>query len=234
MPPKSVLRAVLIAALPLVGACSTLQSEGRALALSLSPYPSVDPRILEYYGQVDDGAFVIPAIDPKIVSERNIRQEVDFRTDEPPGTIVVDPYGHHLYLVMAGGRAMRYGVGVGKAGFAFAGKATVARKAEWPRWTPTQNMLRREPERFRPHAAGVAGGLGNPLGARALYLYRGGRDTYYRIHGTNEPWTIGKSVSSGCIRMFNQDVIDLETRVNTGTRVLVLDAPYEAGGADLV
>ena len=118
-------------------------------------------------------------------------------------------------------RDRRYRVGVGKAGFAFTGNATIARKAEWPGWTPTPNMLKREPEQFGPYASGLEGGLGNPLGARALYLYRGGRDTYYRIHGTNEPSTIGRSVSSGCIRMFNQDVIDLENRVPVGAKVVV-------------
>ncbi|WAJ31276.1 L,D-transpeptidase [Antarcticirhabdus aurantiaca] len=228
MPSKSARRAAFLLALPFLGACSTISRDVDVLAVSVqpAPQPPVDPRILAYYGQVDDGAFVIPAIDPKIVSQRNIRQVVDFPTPEPVGTVVVDPYNHHLYLVMEGGQAMRYGIGVGKAGFAFAGTATVARKASWPRWTPTQNMLKREPERFGPHAGGVEGGLGNPLGARALYLYRDGRDTLYRIHGTNEPWTIGTSVSSGCIRMFNQDAIDIEQRVPVGSRVVVLDAPY--------
>ena len=116
---------------------------------------------------------------------------------------------------------MRYRVGVGKAGYAFTGQATVARKADWPGWTPTPDMLRREPQRFGPYATGLAGGVGNPLGARALYLYKNGRDTYYRIHGTNDPASIGHSVSSGCIRMFNQDVVDLESRVQTGAEVIV-------------
>ena len=134
---------------------------------------------------------------------------------------MVDPENHYLFLITAPGRAMRYGVGVGKAGFAFSGTATIQRKADWPGWTPTPNMIRRDPDRYGPYAGGLPGGLGNPLGARALYLYRGGRDTYYRIHGTNEPHTIGQSVSSGCIRMMNQDVIDLESRVPVGTTVIV-------------
>lgn len=205
-----------------LAACQTAQQAPTQIAA-----PQYDPRILSFYGEMQDGEHVIPAIDPRIIEERNIRQVVDFRTSEPVGTVVVDPYGHHLYLVMEGGQAMRYGIGVGRAGFAFSGTATVQRKAAWPGWTPTQNMLRREPDRYGPYAGGVPGGLGNPLGARALYLYRNGRDTMYRIHGTNEPQTIGRSVSAGCIRMFNQDVVDLEQRVPNGSRVVVLSEPYQ-------
>ena len=135
---------------------------------------------------------------------------------------MVDPYDRFLYLVMEGGKAMRYGVGVGKAGFEFTGAATVARKAAWPRWTPTPDMLRRDPARNARWAGGMPGGDRNPLGARALYLFKDGKDTLYRIHGTTEPSSIGKAVSSGCIRMLNQDVIDLHRRVPTGTKVVVL------------
>ena len=139
-----------------------------------------------------------------------------------PGMIVVDPGNHFLYLTMAGGRALRYGVGVGKAGLAFKGTARIARKAEWPSWTPTANMIRRSPEKYARYAKGVPGGPGNPLGARALYLYRDNRDTYYRIHGTTEPQSIGQSVSNGCIRMINDHVMDLYDRVPLGTTVVVL------------
>ncbi len=138
------------------------------------------------------------------------------------GTIVVDPRNHFLYLTLRGGRARRYGVGVGKAGLAFKGSARIARKAEWPSWTPTANMIRRSPEKYARFAGGVRGGPGNPLGARALYLYRGNRDTYYRIHGTTQPNSIGRSVSNGCIRMINDHVIDLYERVPVGTTVVVL------------
>ena len=123
--------------------------------------------------------------------------------------------------------ALRYGCGVGKAGFDYQGIAVIGRKAAWPRWTPTPNMIKLEPKRYGPYAGGVEGGLHNPLGARALYLYRDGRDTLYRIHGTNEPDTIGHSVSSGCIRLFNQDIVDLHRRVPVGTSVTVLDASAE-------
>jgi lipoprotein-anchoring transpeptidase ErfK/SrfK len=140
----------------------------------------------------------------------------------PMGTIVVDPGNFFLYYI--GGRdvAIRYGVGVGQAGLAFKGQAIVGRKEEWPRWRPTANMINRSPERFAGLAKGMRGGPGNPLGARALYLYRDGKDTMYRIHGTTEPQSIGQSVSNGCIRMLNKHIIDLYGRVLVGTPVLVL------------
>lgn len=139
-----------------------------------------------------------------------------------PGTIVVDPRNHFLYLQLHGGKARRYGVGVGKAGLAFKGTATVGRKAKWPRWTPTKNMIRREPKKYARYAGGVPGGLKNPLGARALYLYRGERDTMYRIHGTTQPSSIGRSVSNGCIRMINAHVKVLYEEVPVGAKVVVL------------
>ena len=138
------------------------------------------------------------------------------------GTIVVDPKNHFLYLVERWGKARRYGVGVGKAGLAFKGSAEIKRKAEWPSWTPTANMIKREPHKYKRYAKGVPGGPNNPLGARALYLYQGNQDTYYRIHGTTEPNSIGRSVSNGCIRMINDHVIDLYNRVPIGTKVVVL------------
>lgn len=139
-----------------------------------------------------------------------------------PGTIVVDPRNHFLYLAMPRGRALRYGVGVGKAGLAFRGRAIIGRKEKWPSWRPTANMIRREPAKYARFATGVPGGPGNPLGARALYLYRDGRDTMYRIHGTNQPQSIGRSVSNGCIRMLNEHVKDLYERVPLKTKVVVL------------
>ena len=139
-----------------------------------------------------------------------------------PGTVVVDPGRRFLYLIESRRSARRYGIGVGRAGLAFQGSGTIARKAKWPRWTPTRNMIRREPQKYAKYASGVPGGPGNPLGSRALYLYRNGRDTYYRIHGTTQPHTIGRAVSNGCIRMVNADVNDLYRRVPVGTRVVVL------------
>ncbi len=149
-------------------------------------------------------------------------QRVFYSLNYTPGTIVVDPRNHFLYLMERWGRARRYGVGVGKAGLAFQGSAIIQRKAEWPSWTPTRNMIRREPQKYARYAKGVPGGVNNPLGARALYLYKNGRDTYYRIHGTTQPSSIGRSVSNGCIRMINDHVVDLYNRVPVGTRVVVL------------
>ncbi|MDK9695937.1 MAG: L,D-transpeptidase [Siculibacillus sp.] len=156
-----------------------------------------------------DGRRTADAIDPKFLPT-----EVDWDGKQAPGTIVVDTGSRHLYLVQAGGKARRYGVGVGRPGFQWAGSHTITRKAEWPDWRPPAAMLKRKPE--LPHY--MAGGPDNPLGARALYL----GSTEYRIHGSNEPWTIGKAVSSGCIRMRNEDVTDLYGRVGVGTRVMVL------------
>lgn len=139
-----------------------------------------------------------------------------------PGTLVVDPDNHFLYLTLSDGRARRYGVGVGKAGRKFKGSAKVGRKAKWPSWRPTDNMIRREPRKYARFANGVPGGPNNPLGARALYLYRNGRDTMYRIHGTNAPGSIGRSVSNGCIRMINDHVVDLYERVPVDASVVVI------------
>lgn len=139
-----------------------------------------------------------------------------------PGTIVVRPREHFLYFVKEPGVAIRYGVGVGRAGLAWSGTAEVGRKAEWPSWRPTDAMIKRQPERYARYAGGMKGGPKNPLGARALYLYRYGRDTMYRIHGTTEPSSIGRSVSNGCIRMLNAHVIQLYGMAQVGTPVVVV------------
>lgn len=166
--------------------------------------------------------FPVAAIDTSLVNPKNLRQRVDYRTQEPPGTIVVDTRSRFVYLVEEGGKATRYGVGVGREGMEFTGTANIAWKQEWPRWTPTPDMIRREPQKYAPWAGGMQGGPDNPLGARALYLFKDGKDTLFRIHGTNQPETIGHAVSSGCIRMMNQDVIDLYRRVPSGSKVVVI------------
>jgi lipoprotein-anchoring transpeptidase ErfK/SrfK len=148
------------------------------------------------------------------------RQMVDDPTGQPAGTITVDPGARMLWLSMQGGKAMRYGVGVGREGFAWNGHARIARKAKWPRWTPPAEMVARDAEAAK-WAAGMPPGPDNPLGARALYLYEGGRDTLYRLHGTSEPNSIGQAVSSGCVRLLNADVIDLYERVPLNTNVFV-------------
>lgn len=152
-------------------------------------------------------------------------QQVAFDPKYQPGQLIVLPRAHFLYLVTAPGRALRYGVGVGKAGLEFTGTATIAVKKQWPTWRPTAEMIARDPRsygRFAGNDYVQPGGPGNPLGARALYLFQNGRDTYYRIHGTTEPQSIGRSVSNGCIRMINAHVMDLYDRVPIGTVVTVL------------
>lgn len=183
----------------------------------------VSAEYLAMYGERPDEEFPLPATDISEVDPRFLRREVSYPTREQPGTIIVDTDNKFLYLVRENGRAIRYGIGVGKQGMSWRGRATVARKAAWPRWTPTAAMIARDPEKNGPWAGGMQPGLDNPLGARALYLYQGNKDTMYRIHGTTEPWSIGQSVSSGCIRLFNQDIIDLHSRVPTGTTVVVLN-----------
>lgn len=165
--------------------------------------------------------FPISKSDVRKVPTQFRRRAVRFNAEYPAGTIVVDTRRKYLYLVQGNGRAMRYGIGVGRQGFAWSGDAIIRRKAKWPTWTPPAEMVERDP--FAAEwAAGMPGGPRNPLGARALYLYQGKVDTLYRIHGTFTPSSIGKAVSSGCIRMINADVADLYNRVPTGTRVVVL------------
>ncbi|MET0970193.1 MAG: L,D-transpeptidase [Tardiphaga sp.] len=179
------------------------------------PPESYEPRQLQMqqdlraYQQAEPIDPARPAMDPKYEP-----QLVDYTGHEGAGTIVVDTPNKYLYLVQSGGRAMRYGIGVGRPGFTWSGVKTITAKKEWPAWTPPAEMIARRPDLPRH----MEGGPENPLGARAMYL----GSTLYRIHGSNEPWTIGTNVSSGCIRMRNEDVIDLYGRVNVGARVIVI------------
>jgi len=171
------------------------------------------------YGPLEDGEYSLPGI-PEIYTQGiNRRMFGTYLGEQDAGTIDVDPYAKFLYNVKEDGSAVRYPVGVGRQGRSISGGATIKLKREWPGWTPTQNMLRTEPEVYEPFRDGVPGGLSSPLGARALYLYRGGRDTYYRIHGTNDLESIGNSGSAGCIRMFNHDIIHLFEEVSVPTKV---------------
>lgn len=179
------------------------------------------------YAAVGGEPYPVPAVRWSSFNPSFLRQVVSYSGAEPPGTVIVDPHAHHLTLVQEGGRAMRYGVGVGKQGFSWAGNATINSKQEWPDWYPPKEMIARTPALARQvsqlqSGLGVPGGPHNPLGARAMYLWQGNKDTLYRIHGTTEPFSIGKSVSSGCIRMINQDAIDLYSRVSVGSKVVVL------------
>jgi lipoprotein-anchoring transpeptidase ErfK/SrfK len=194
---------------------------------------AIEPDYASLYGPIGTEPFPVPAIKLAQIDEAFLRKEVEYNTDEPVGTIIVDPAHHYLYHVEENGMAMRYGVGVGREGFAWAGDATINFKREWPDWYPPKEMFLRQPELKKSmtelqSGTGMAGGPKNPLGARAMYLWQGKTDTLFRIHGTLEPWTIGKSVSSGCIRMINQDVIDLYQRTDVGTRVVVLGPPAQA------
>ena len=194
-----------------------------AVALGASGACSVNipgPKLRASYASQRDGVHALPRVPVSKIPERFRRQRVPYGGTHAPGTIVVSTSERHLWLVEGGGTAMRYGIGVGKQGFSWGGSARVALKREWPTWTPPSRMIGRKPELAR-WRGGMPGGVGNPLGARAMYLYRGGRDTLYRIHGSPEWWSIGTRASSGCIRLINQDVIDLYGRVKVGARVVV-------------
>lgn len=168
--------------------------------------------------------FPIPAVKKGALPKRFHRQRVRYRTREKPGTVVVDTKRFFLYHVEDDGYAMRYGVGLGRAGFAWSGRANIAWKRPWPTWTPPAEMIAREPhlEKWSAKNGGMPPGLTNPLGARALYIFQDGEDTLYRLHGTPEVFSIGKAVSSGCVRLINQDVIDLYSRVRSGSQIVVI------------
>lgn len=172
-------------------------------------YAAQDPQA--YYGDQEDARLAreYPTTTREIVQDP---------TNERPGTITVDTNNRYLYLSLPNGQAVRYGVGVGRQGFTWKGRTHIGRKEAWPDWTPPAAMLKRRPDLPRH----MTGGEDNPLGARAMYLFSGNRDTMFRIHGSNEPWTIGQAVSSGCIRMLNNDVTDLFSRVKVGATVVVL------------
>lgn len=211
--PTGLTRRSILIGLPLtLAACQT--STGLVQTAAVSMYDSVTTE-----------PFPVPAVDLSMIDPAYYRRTIPVPDHIPynPGEVVVDPYNHYLYYILAdgSGTTIRLGCGVGRAGFEWAGAAIIGRKAAWPTWTPPPAMVARDPA-ARPWANGMPGGPDNPLGARALYLYRNGNDTLYRIHGTNQPWSIGQSMSSGCIRLLNQDVIYLHDIVPVGTRVTVL------------
>lgn len=176
-----------------------------------------DPAI---YAARPDGNKVMPAIDVGFFHPALLRNEVPFVTTEAPGTIVIDTKGPFLYLVEGDGMATRYGIAIGREGFGWTGEGEIARRSRWPGWTPPPEMIKRDPHLVK-WSAGMPGGVDNPLGARALYIYFNGQDSGFRIHGTNQPKSIGWAASSGCFRMLNQDVADLYDRVPNGSRVIV-------------
>ena len=226
-------RSLLAAISLLLGGCAAAPGMGPGLGF----YPLGNSQFASAYGPINDHGHEIPALDLTKIDPSVLRQITRSPGPYRPGTIVVNVAERHLYLIQPGGMAIRYTVGVGREeALNFRGSAVIGRKAEWPHWTPTGDMIRRMPI-YAHYVNGLPGGIGNPLGARALYLYRGNQDTYFRLHGTNEPDTIGTKVSSGCIRLFNQDIIDLYNRVPVGAPVIVLQegesplsATADAGG----
>lgn len=175
------------------------------------------------YGARPGEQFPLPAVSPAVLAPEFRRRRVAYESRERPGSLIVDTSTFYLYLVEPDNMAMRYGVGLGRQGFAWSGRARVAWKRSWPKWTPPDEMIAREPhlERWSVRNGGMPPGIENPLGARALYIFQGKVDTLYRLHGTNQPHTIGKAVSSGCVRLINQDVIDLYDWVKSGSSILV-------------
>ncbi|WP_082505413.1 L,D-transpeptidase [Aureimonas sp. Leaf324] len=214
-----------LAALPLgalvLPGCTTTGATPPATAPTVDP--PIDPNYRSMYRAMPEERFPIPAVDLRKIEPRFYRQVVRDPTGERPGTVVVDTDNYFLYLVRENGEALRYGVGLGRQGFTWSGKGVIQWKRPWPTWTPPAEMIRRQPEleRFSAENGGQAPGLSNPLGARALYIFQDGLDTLYRLHGTPEVWTIGKAVSSGCVRLLNQDIIDLYARVLTPSPILV-------------
>jgi lipoprotein-anchoring transpeptidase ErfK/SrfK len=192
------------------------------------------PQVVAGYEAVEDNGYLIPAVDPELLTADRAKREVTYTADDAPGTVVVDTFARKLYFVEDGGVATQYAIAVGREGLSFRGTGTIGRMEEWPSWQPTGNMVRTRPDLYAEFAGGLPGGLDNPLGARALYLYRGGRDSMFRIHGTIQNESIGHATSAGCIRLFNQDAIELYNRVERGTVVkvrsleesLAVEGPY--------
>ena len=208
-----------------LGGCTTALPTAPGLALVAAPPPPPSTPLM--YAAMPNEQFPVPAVHMAQLDQRFWRREIDYPTNERVGTLIVDTPGKHLYHVLPGSRATRYGIGVGREGFAWAGRAIVAYKRKWPRWTPPDSMVARQPE-LEPYSianGGMGPGLNNPLGARALYIHEGGRDTLYRLHGTPEASSIGQSVSSGCIRLVNQDVAHLYDTVRDGSPIVVIPDP---------
>ena len=226
----------------LLGIAGCSSTSGRSSADLFTPLPTLDvapmqpeafgtfaPEVI--YAAVEDNGIMIPAVPWKKVPQRFHRQMVPNMTGELPGTLVVDTINHFVYYTQPDGMAMRYGVGLGRAGFEWSGRGYIERKAQWPKWHPPAEMIESEPK-VKPCVTiydrdndlwlgGMEGGLTNPLGARALYIYQDGKDTLYRLHGSPEWNSIGNNVSSGCVRLMNQDIIDLHARVSAKTEVIV-------------
>ncbi|GGA40841.1 L,D-transpeptidase [Pelagibacterium lentulum] len=187
---------------------------------AVPPPPPIPESVRLMYAALPEEEFPVPAVDLRYVEPRYFRQRIDYPTSEAPGTVIVDTTDFYLYHVEEGGTAMRYGAGLGRAGFEWSGRGHIAYTRKWPVWTPPSEMIDRQPE-LEKWRRGQPPGLDNPLGARALYIHEGQRDTIYRVHGTGEAWTIGHAVSSGCVRLLHHDVIHLADRVRPGSTIIV-------------
>ncbi|MBW9116780.1 L,D-transpeptidase [Rhizobium cauense] len=231
---RSLLSLSAMAAASTLAGCVSTASTGRMMGrqsaplqdpigpVHIAPAPT-DAELAVMYGPIEDGGFLIPAVPYKQIDPRYYRQQVLDPSGEAPGTIVVDTPSRFLYLVQPGGAAMRYDVGIGREGFAWQGNGVTQWRQEWPRWKPPNEMVARQPElsKYSIENGGMEPGLKNPLGARALYIFSGGQDTLYRLHGNPQWRSIGKAVSSGCVRLLNQDIIDLYERVPIKAPIVV-------------
>ena len=226
-PRRRFLMLTAVTASAALAGCTTSVSPVRQAVAAMPVVPPPprgrSPELDAMYGTITDGGYVIPAVPYWKIDPRFYRQQVVDPTGERPGTIVVDTPSRFLYLVEPGGTAMRYGVGIGRDGFAWGGEGVIQWRQKWPKWTPPDEMIARQPElaKYSADNGGMPPGLTNPLGARALYIFQNGQDTLYRLHGSPEWNSIGKAASSGCVRLMNQDILDLYDRVPTKARILV-------------
>lgn len=202
-------------------ALSACSGGSRVASLQAKRMEAIPRDVQRMYAAMPQERFPIPAVNLLRLAPRYWRQVVDDPTGEQPGTVVVDTGQRFLYHVQGNGKATRYGCGIGREGFAWSGRGYIGRKQEWPTWTPPAEMIGRQPE-LEQYRNGMPPGLQNPLGARALYIYVDGRDTLYRLHGNPDETSIGRAVSSGCVRLLHQDVIDLYGRVPVGSNVVVV------------
>ncbi len=222
-----------LAAPVILGGCTTVQERsapGSPQPIA-TPQPSpVDPDLASRYAAFEDGGHVVPAVPFERMNPEYLRQRVADPTGEAPGTVVVDTPRRFLYLVENGGTALRYGVGIGRDGFSWEGNGYIHWRQHWPRWKPPSEMIARQPEleKYSVANGGMDPGLHNPLGARALYIFQNGKDTLYRLHGNPEWQSIGKAVSSGCVRLMNQDIVDLYDRVPFHAPIVVHQTPMAA------
>ena len=223
-------RTFLLGASAALAGCTTTQTAALKApvprAVSYPIVPASDEELAARYAAVEDGGHLIPAIPYTQIDPKFYRQRVKDPTGEPAGTVVVDTASRFLYVVEPGGTAMRYGVGIGRDGFAWEGEGVIQWRQPWPRWKVPDDMIKRQPHlaRYSVENGGMDPGIKNPLGARALYIFQNGKDTLYRLHGSPEWKSIGKATSSGCVRLVNQDVLDLYKRVPYHARIVVHQA----------